>query len=361
MPATRPLARAGGAAQVGRSAGRPARGRRRRVRGAVARAPAAALLVDDVVTTGATMPPCAAALGAAGCGVRGRAAICTHSGAITISGCSRQPKGARMSIDVKGRNFRSTTRLRTKIEKFEKIARQVSHLARWRSSSSRSATRDPGVAGRGGHPPPQGRDAARQGRVGGHGHTRSTWCAEELARQVKRQQDKRREQAGRPPSEQARAEPDPVVRQPELPSNRCRLVDRALRIGEGKKFKAFEKHVARINDFEPEMELLSDDELREEARQAARARAATASRSTICCSRLRAHPRGRQAHAGPAPLRRPADRRHGAARRLDRRDEDRRGQDPHGHAPVVLEPLGRRRASTSSRSTTTSPAATRSG
>src|SRR4051795_2466938 len=41
------------------------------------------------------------------------------------------------------------------------------------------------------------------------------------------------------------------------------LIDRALRIGEGKKFKQFEKNVARINDFEPELELESDDELRE--------------------------------------------------------------------------------------------------
>src|SRR3954449_2367011 len=41
------------------------------------------------------------------------------------------------------------------------------------------------------------------------------------------------------------------------------LIDRALRIGEGKKFKQFEKNVARINAFEPELELESDDELRE--------------------------------------------------------------------------------------------------
>jgi preprotein translocase subunit SecA len=41
------------------------------------------------------------------------------------------------------------------------------------------------------------------------------------------------------------------------------LIDRALRVGESKKFKEFEKHVARINDFEPELELDSDDELRE--------------------------------------------------------------------------------------------------
>src|SRR5215216_3249938 len=41
------------------------------------------------------------------------------------------------------------------------------------------------------------------------------------------------------------------------------ILDRALRVGESKKFKVFERNVARINDFEPELELESDDELRE--------------------------------------------------------------------------------------------------
>jgi preprotein translocase subunit SecA len=41
------------------------------------------------------------------------------------------------------------------------------------------------------------------------------------------------------------------------------ILDRALRVGESKKFKAFEKNVARINDYEPELELESDDELRQ--------------------------------------------------------------------------------------------------
>jgi preprotein translocase subunit SecA len=40
------------------------------------------------------------------------------------------------------------------------------------------------------------------------------------------------------------------------------ILDRALRVGESKKFKAFEQNVARINDYEPELELESDDELR---------------------------------------------------------------------------------------------------
>jgi preprotein translocase subunit SecA len=41
------------------------------------------------------------------------------------------------------------------------------------------------------------------------------------------------------------------------------ILERALRIGEGKKFKEFERRVSRINDFEPELELESDEELRQ--------------------------------------------------------------------------------------------------
>ena len=43
------------------------------------------------------------------------------------------------------------------------------------------------------------------------------------------------------------------------------MVTRALRVGEGRKFKAYEKRAEAINGIEPEMELLDDDELREEA------------------------------------------------------------------------------------------------
>src|SRR6201999_2017674 len=43
------------------------------------------------------------------------------------------------------------------------------------------------------------------------------------------------------------------------------LVTKALRTGEGRKFKAYQKRAEAINRFEPEMEALSDDELREEA------------------------------------------------------------------------------------------------
>jgi len=43
------------------------------------------------------------------------------------------------------------------------------------------------------------------------------------------------------------------------------MVTRALRVGEGRKFKAYEKRAEKINGIEPEMELLDDDELRAEA------------------------------------------------------------------------------------------------
>ena len=43
------------------------------------------------------------------------------------------------------------------------------------------------------------------------------------------------------------------------------MVTRALRVGEGRKFKAYEKRASAINGIEPEMELLGDEELRTEA------------------------------------------------------------------------------------------------
>ncbi len=43
------------------------------------------------------------------------------------------------------------------------------------------------------------------------------------------------------------------------------MVTRALRVGEGRKFKGYEKRAESINRIEPEMELLGDEELRSEA------------------------------------------------------------------------------------------------
>ncbi|MGB2711323.1 MAG: preprotein translocase subunit SecA [Conexibacter sp.] len=43
------------------------------------------------------------------------------------------------------------------------------------------------------------------------------------------------------------------------------FIDRALRLGEGRKFRSYEQRVARINELEPELEPLSDAALRERA------------------------------------------------------------------------------------------------
>ena len=43
------------------------------------------------------------------------------------------------------------------------------------------------------------------------------------------------------------------------------FLDRALRMGEAKKFKTYEQRVGRINAFEPELEHYGDGELREAA------------------------------------------------------------------------------------------------
>src|ERR671938_375095 len=42
------------------------------------------------------------------------------------------------------------------------------------------------------------------------------------------------------------------------------ILDRALRLGEGKQFKQYARRVERIGAWEPELELLEDDELREQ-------------------------------------------------------------------------------------------------
>src|SRR5919107_1073169 len=42
------------------------------------------------------------------------------------------------------------------------------------------------------------------------------------------------------------------------------ILERALRLGEAKQFKAYQKRVERINEWEAEIELLEDDEIREQ-------------------------------------------------------------------------------------------------
>src|SRR3954454_16568655 len=52
---------------------------------------------------------------------------------------------------------------------------------------------------------------------------------------------------------------------PSIPMAGRGIIDRALRMGEARQFKDYEKRVAAINRFEPEMELLDDDEIRAHA------------------------------------------------------------------------------------------------
>ena len=110
------------------------------------------------------------------------------------------------------------------------------------------------------------------------------------------------------------------------------LLDRALNVGEAKKFKAYQKRVALINAFEPELEHDSDAELRERM-DALRERAADGESLDAllpeCFAIVRETGKrtmgmrhfdvqligGMALHDGP-----------------DRRDEDRRGKDADGDA-----------------------------
>ena len=120
------------------------------------------------------------------------------------------------------------------------------------------------------------------------------------------------------------------------------MVTRALRVGEGRKFKAYEKRAEAINRFEPEMELLDDAELRDEADSLReRARGGESLDDLLPEAFALTREAARRSHR-PAPLRRAADRRHGPPRRRDRRDEDRRGQDADGDARRLPQHAGRR-------------------
>ena len=93
------------------------------------------------------------------------------------------------------------------------------------------------------------------------------------------------------------------------------LLDRALRMGEAKQFKQHEYRVEAINAVEPEMELLDDAELTAEADEL-RERAKGGEKLDDLLPEAFALTReAARRTIGPAPLRRPADRRHGPALR----------------------------------------------
>ena len=115
---------------------------------------------------------------------------------------------------------------------------------------------------------------------------------------------------------------------------RMALLDRFLRVGEGKKVRALQSLVPDIGALEPEMEALSDDALAGQDRRVPPAPRQRRGPRRPAHRGLRRRARGRRRGARPAPLRRAADGRRRPALRLGRRDEDRRGQDPR------LDPAG---------------------
>ncbi len=134
------------------------------------------------------------------------------------------------------------------------------------------------------------------------------------------------------------------------------ILTKVLRAGEGKKLKALTTLVPDINAFEREIEALSDADLqhktvefREQLDRARSSRLRARRRGRGGRRRpqrhppgvLRRHPGGGPAGHRPAPLRRPAHGRGGPALRLDRGDEDRRGQDA-GVDPARLPQRGER-------------------
>ncbi len=105
--------------------------------------------------------------------------------------------------------------------------------------------------------------------------------------------------------------------------------------------RQLQRTVVRINALEPEMEKLSDAELQAKTPEFQQRIAGGESLDKILPEAFAVCREASRARAGHAPLRRPADRRHGAAPGQDRRDAHRRRQDPRRHAAGVPECAGR--------------------
>ena len=110
------------------------------------------------------------------------------------------------------------------------------------------------------------------------------------------------------------------------------ILERALNVGEAQAVQALRAARRRDQRLRARARARQRRRAARAPRRAARARARRRVARRPAAGVLRDRPRGRQAPHGDAPLRRPADRRHGAPRRLDRRDAHRRGQDADGDA-----------------------------
>ena len=100
-----------------------------------------------------------------------------------------------------------------------------------------------------------------------------------------------------------------------------------------RRVKSYRPRVDEINALESELEKLSDEALRARTDDFKKQLADGKTLDDILVPAFATVPRGRQAHARPAPFRRAADRRHDPARRPHLRDEDRRRQDAGRDAP----------------------------
>ena len=76
------------------------------------------------------------------------------------------------------------------------------------------------------------------------------------------------------------------------------ILERALRMGEAKQFKAYSKRVERINGWESELQEADDEELKEQFAELRERAQAGEDPGRSAARGVRAHPRGRQAHDG---------------------------------------------------------------
>ena len=182
-----------------------------------------------------------------------------------------------MRIEVKGRNLQVTDELREVVaRRFEKVSKQVSEFATLEielTEERNPANPDQMVAEATLYLKGVTLRAKNASKDSKHS---INLVAEELSRQVKRHRDKRRKrresralasQPARSLWPTPRAGPRRRSRpQPQAASlGRMSILDRALRLGEARQFKSYAKRVDRINEWEPELELLDDDELRQHA------------------------------------------------------------------------------------------------
>ena len=104
-----------------------------------------------------------------------------------------------------------------------------------------------------------------------------------------------------------------------------------------RRIRTYRPRVDAINALEKEIEQLSDEALRARTEEFKKKLADGATLDDILVPAFATVREAGQARARPAPFRRSAHRRHGAARRQDFRDEDRRRQDAGRDAPGLSE------------------------